>query len=142
MTAVILGRTVNELASAISLRRVLAADAIISGVAAIAMVVGAGPLGNTLGLSTALLRWTGLVLLPWVALLAHLATRERLGRPVILAVVGANLLWAIASILLLMTGWVEPTAVGYAFVIVQALAVALIAELQYVCLRNASPMVA
>jgi hypothetical protein len=45
-------------------------------------------------------------------------------------------LWAAASGLLLASGWVAPTALGYAFVIGQAAVVALLGELQYVGLRR------
>ena len=52
---------------------------------------------------------------------------------------GCNLLWAVDSLLLLVTGWVAPTTLGYAVVVGQALAVAVFAGLQYVGLRRAAP---
>jgi hypothetical protein len=51
-------------------------------------------------------------------------------------VIIANALWAIDSILILLIGWVEPNVLGYAFIIAQALIVAVFAEAQYVGLRK------
>jgi hypothetical protein len=42
-----------------------------------------------------------------------------------------------ASFALLLTGWVAPTTLGIAFVVVQALAVALLAKLEHGALRAA-----
>jgi hypothetical protein len=122
------------------LRRVLLADAIVSGGVGLLLLLGAGPLGDLLGLPPALLRWIGPTLLPWAALLAYLGTRERLAAPLIWAVIGLNLLWVVAGLLLLASGWVAPTTLGSAFVLVQALAVAGFAELQYVGLRRAASL--
>ncbi|MFZ1103800.1 MAG: hypothetical protein WAN86_13325, partial [Hyphomicrobiaceae bacterium] len=78
----------------------------------------------------------GLVLLPYVAFVIYWAMREDVSRPAVWAIVVANGLWAVASALLLVSGWVAPTALGYAFVIGQAAVVALLGELQYVGLRR------
>ena len=76
------------------------------------------------------------MLLPYVAFVIYWATREDASRPAVWAIIVANVLWAAASALLLVSGWVAPTALGYAFVIGQAAVVALLAELQYVGLRG------
>ena len=54
----------------------------------------------------------------------------------------ANAVWSADSLLLLVTGWVQPTAAGTAFVIAQAVAVAVYAELQFVGLRRSDAEVA
>ena len=117
------------------LRRVLLADAAATGATAALMAFAAGPLAAFLGLPADLMRWAGFSLFPWVVLLLWLGTRERVSRPLVLAVVAGNALWAVDSVLLLMTGWVEPTVFGYIFAVAQALVVAAFAELQYVGLR-------
>jgi hypothetical protein len=61
-----------------------------------------------------------------------------LPRVAVRVVIAANALWAIDSILLLFTGWVEPSALGYAFIIAQAAIVALLAEIQHVGLTAAT----
>jgi hypothetical protein len=75
-------------------------------------------------------------LLPIAALIAYLATRERLSRTGVWAVIVLNAIWAADSILLLLSGWVEPTRLGHAFVIAQALVVPIFAELEHFGLRR------
>lgn len=120
------------------LRRALLADGIVSGGAGAVLLLAAEPFGDLFGMPTVLLRWAGVSLFPFAAVLVYLATRPRIPRRYAWGVVGYNLLWAIDSILLLALGWVEPTALGYAFVLVQALAVLGFAELQYFGLRRSA----
>jgi hypothetical protein len=118
------------------LRRALMLDAVASGAAGLLMIAGAGLLEGLLGLPAALLRGAGLVLVPYVAFVIWAGTRETVSRPAVGTIIAANALWAAASALLLVSGWVAPTALGYAFVIGQAVVVALLGELQYVGLRR------
>lgn len=120
------------------LRRVLLADAAASAVTGALMAFGAGQLGGLLGLPGDLLRYAGLALLPFAALVASIATREALPRALVWAVIVANALWVVDSLALLASGWVMPTALGTAFVIAQAAAVAVLAELEYLGLRRAA----
>jgi hypothetical protein len=53
-------------------------------------------------------------------------------------VIIANALWVVDSLWLLVSGWVSPTALGVAFVLAQAAAVAVLTELEYIALRRAS----
>ena len=114
----------------------LGADAVASGATGALMLFGAGPLAGLLGLPEPLLRAAGLALLPFAAFVGWLATRERPSRPLVWAVVVVNLLWVVDSAALLLSGWVAPTALGYAFVIAQAVAVAVLAELQVIAQRR------
>jgi hypothetical protein len=118
------------------LRRVLAADAAISGTTAVVMIAAATTLADLLGLPASLLRGAGLSLIPFVALLVYLLRRERIPAAAVWFVVACNALWAIDSLALLMTNWVGPTLIGQAFVIMQALIVAAFAEAQYVGLKR------
>jgi hypothetical protein len=122
------------------LHRVLILDAAASGATGLLMIAAAGLLEGLLGLPTALLRGAGFVLVPYVAFVAYWATRETISRPAVWTIIAANAAWAIASALLLVSGLVAPTALGYAFVIGQAVVVALLGELQYMGLRR--PMAA
>jgi hypothetical protein len=56
--------------------------------------------------------------------------------PLVWAVILCNAVWVADSLLLLMSGWVQPTALGTAFVLAQALLVGLFAELQALGLRR------
>jgi hypothetical protein len=53
-------------------------------------------------------------------------------------VIAGNALWMLGSLVLLVDGPVAPNLLGEAFVAVQALAVGLFAELQYIGLRRSS----
>jgi len=124
------------------LRRALLADALISGATGLLMLIGANVLASILGLPEALLRYAGLVLLPYGSLVAYVATREQLRRWAVWAVIIANAIWAVDSIILLLSGWLTPNALGYAFIIFQALVVAAFAEIQYIGLRRSMTTVA
>ncbi|BCD85438.1 hypothetical protein PSm6_18450 [Pseudomonas solani] len=122
------------------LRRVLQLDALVSGAAGLLMTLGAGPLSSLLALPAALLTGAGLSMLPWCAVLLWLARRDTLDRRAVWAVIAVNAVWVVDSLLLLVSGWVQPTLLGQAFVIAQALAVVLFAELQFFGLkRSAEP---
>ena len=120
------------------LRKALTADAVVTGLAGLLMVLAAIPLSTRYGLPVGLLRWAGIICLPFAAFDAWLATRMRLQRPAVFFVVACNALWALDSILLLLTGWVEPTVLGTAFVVAQAVVTAIFAELEFIGLRRST----
>jgi len=120
------------------LRNIFAADAAVSGAAAILMVVGAPYLSPLLGLPSGLLFWAGIVLVPFVALLISILRRQSVPRLILIDIIGINALWVVASFGLLFSGLVTPNVLGIAFVAAQALTVALLAELQFVGMRRAA----
>jgi hypothetical protein len=120
------------------LRNALLVDAVFSGAGALLMAGGASLLAPLLGLPQPLLFWAGVALVPWTILVASLSRRPTISRLLLIDVIGINVLWAAASIGLLLTGLVSPTALGYAFVIAQAVAVGLFAELQFIGMRRAA----
>ena len=105
------------------LRRVLLLDASASGTMGLIVLLASPSLERLLGLPASLLRGVGLVLIPFAAFLVWLAPRAGALRVVVRSVIAANLLWVVASLLLLIVGWVEPTPFGTAFVTIQAAAV-------------------
>ena len=80
------------------LSRALLADAIFSGVAAVALTLGAGVLAPFLNLPEALLRETGLFLIAYTALVGWLATRSTVARALVLLVIVGNAAWTLGSI--------------------------------------------
>jgi len=124
------------------LRRALLADAAVSGAAGVLMAAGAGALQEMLGVPAQMLRVAGLILIPYALELILMSRRYSLPTPAVWAVIATNIAWALASVLILVTGTVHPTALGYAFILGQALAVAAFAEVQYVGLRKATRVVA
>jgi CHASE2 domain-containing sensor protein len=118
------------------LRRLLLADAAISGAAGVLMVAAAVPFGARLELPPALLRYAGLALLPFAGFVLHLARRERSMRAGAAIVIALNAAWVAASVLVLLTGWIAPNAAGVTVVLIQAVAVGVLAAAQYVELRR------
>ena len=118
------------------LRNVLVADGVVTGATAILMAAAAGPLDDILGLPATLLRVVGLALIPFAALVLGLGVRGTMSKPLVRLLIAANLLWVVGSIVLLLGGWVDPTGIGIAFILIQAAAVAAFAALQYLGLRR------
>jgi hypothetical protein len=123
------------------LRRALQADAVVSGAMAALLTTAAGVLAPELDLPEVLLRDTGLFLIVYAALVGWLSSRAAMPKPLVWAVIAGNALWTIASVMLLVDGPVAPNLLGEAFVAVQAIAVGVFAELQYVGLRRSDAAV-
>lgn len=120
------------------LRRVLVLDAVATGGTALLAVALAGPLAGWLGLPVGLLRGAGLILVPFVVLVAWAASRAQPPAGVVWAIIAMNGAWVIASVGLLLSGLVQPTGWGYAFVIAQAVIVGAFAELQIIGVRKSA----
>lgn len=118
------------------LRFALTADAAVSGATGVLMVFLSGLLDGLLQVPPSLLFYAGLVLIPYAAFIAVIARRESLSRGIVTIVIAGNVLWATACVLVMLSGWVAPNWLGYAFIAVQAIAVVAFAELQYVGLRK------
>ena len=123
------------------LRYALIADAVASGATGLMMIAGADLLTGLLGLPVPLMRESGLLLVPYVALVAFVGTRETIPFSAVKVIIALNALWVLGSVALLVGGFVAPTLLGYAFVIVQAVAVGVLAELQIIGLRRADTAV-
>ena len=118
------------------LRRAVQGDAIITGAMAVLLVAAAGFLSPLLNLPEAFLREVGIFLVVFAALVGYLGTRELMPKVAVWTLIAANAIWAMDSILLLFTGWVQPNMLGIAFVVMQAVSVGVLAELQYIGLRK------
>lgn len=118
------------------LRFALLLDAAASAATGLLMVGGHAVLSPWLGLPVALLLGAGLVSLPYALGLFVLARREHIPAFLAWAVVGFNALWAVESVGVLVLGWVQPNSWGLAFVLAQAAAVVVFAELQWWGLRR------
>lgn len=122
------------------LRNVLYADIVFSTGGAVLMAAGAPWLSSLLGLPSALLAGAGLLLVPWVVALAFVVRRSTVAKIVLIDLAGINLLWCAACFGLLASGELAPNELGVAFVVAQALAVALLGVLQLLGLRDAAAM--
>jgi hypothetical protein len=114
------------------LRRTLAVDAATCAAMGALLAGFQAPLAGLLGLPAGLLFYAGIALFPCAALM--LAAMK--SRTLAWLVVAGNAAWIVGSVAVLLLA--SPTALGYAFVIAQAVAVAVLAELEYVGLARAA----
>lgn len=114
--------------------RTLLADAVISGAAGVLMVFGAGLLAPLTNLPQPLLQIAGITLFPWFLALLWMSRAESVPRDGVRFVVAINLIWVAGSIAALLL--TNPSVFGYAFVIAQAVAVGVFAELQIIALKR------
>jgi hypothetical protein len=128
--------------ASLSLRQILALDAVSSGAMGLLLVAAAGLLEPFLGISAGFQQAAGAILIPYAAFVAWLASRSEPSRALTWLIVGINAVWVIESLLALAAGVISPTALGIAFVIAQAIVVGVLAELQIMSLRRGRPATA
>jgi hypothetical protein len=124
--------------SSLFLKRVLLADAVVSGGTGLLMFLGAGWLGGLLSLPEPLSRWAGLALLPYAVFVTVVSLPTPPTRASVWVVIAVNSAWVLSSLFLLFDG-ARPNALGYAFVIAQATVFGLFAELQFLGLKRLEP---
>ena len=118
------------------LRLVLKLDAVSSGALGVLSLAAAPALDDLLGTPVTLLVPVGLFLIAWAAALWVIASRPRIGRTAVWAVILLNLVYVVDSAVVVAAGWFSLTAVGTAFVSAQAAAVVLFAAAQFYALRK------
>ena len=133
-----LGRSVGEERGRL-LRPALKLDAVASGALGV-LSLAAGPLLEDLLGTPRTLRWPiGLFLIGYAAAVWAVGSRPRVSRPAVRTVIAINLLWVVASVAAVAGGRLLLTGLGIAFVLAQAVAVAMFADLQFLGLRRARP---
>lgn len=119
------------------LRRVLLLDAATCVATGLAMAAGAGTISQLTQLPAVLLSVAGASLFPIALFMALVATRRPVPPAGVWLVILGNAGWVIGSLALL-TGVVSFNALGAAFVLTQALAVAGLAVLETIGVRRLS----
>lgn len=120
------------------LRRVLWLDAATGAATGALQLLATGFLASLLGLPDTLLVASGWLIFAYVAAISFIATRQFVPAALVWVLIGANLLWAVGCLALLMGDFVTPTLLGKVFIAVQAVTVGLLAEMQWVGLRKAA----
>jgi hypothetical protein len=136
MAAVDVGRAAARTDGGRLLRLALKLDAAAAGALGALLAIGGAELDGPLGAPTTFLVPTGLFLVAYAMCLWFVATRPSVSRPAVWTVIGLNLLWVADSVVLVAAGWFALTALGTGFVLVQAAAVALVADLEFMGLRR------
>jgi hypothetical protein len=119
------------------LKKAIAADALVSGAAGVAMMVGSTFLPGLLGLPAELLFWAGLALVPFVIELVLILRMKQVPPAFIAALIAINIAWVVASLFVAFGPAFAPTLFGKLFVVAQAAVVAVFAELQIIGLKRA-----
>ena len=127
--------TITHPAPSLTLRFALKLDAVVTGANGAAYLAAAGPLEDLLGLDAALLRGAGAFLLVFAGAVWLTATRVDIPRAAVVAIVVANAVWAIDSLVAAAAQWGSPTTAGTIWIVLQAVTVAGFAALQ-VASRN------
>jgi hypothetical protein len=118
------------------LRNVLFVDAATCVATGVLMCFGASVVSGVTRLPEALLFGAGLSLFPIAAFIVLVAASRRPITAGVWVVILGNVGWVIASLWLLVAGGLAPNALGAAFVVVQAIAVAVLAELEILGLKR------
>ncbi|HEX5739284.1 MAG TPA: hypothetical protein VFY22_12295 [Hydrogenophaga sp.] len=124
------------LTSPAGLRRVLWFDAISGVGTGMLQWAGSGPLSRLLGLPEPLLQVSGIGIFAFVALAAWLAMQRTPPRAGLAVIVVGNFAWSIGCLWLSWGGAPGATALGVAYLMVQVVVVAVLAELQWMALRQ------
>jgi hypothetical protein len=119
------------------LRSVLWADAASGAATAVLQLAATDVLAQSLALPRGLLLASGAVLWLFVALAASLASRPLVPAGPLKVLVIGNWLWVAGCLGLLLSG-VAGSTLGQAYLVMQAVAVAVLAELQWMGLKGAA----
>ena len=117
------------------LRTVLWADCASCTATAGLQLMAPAQLAQVLGLPAALLLESGFALVGVMAFVAWIASRAETPRSLAWVLVAGNFAWA-AGCLVLATRGVATSGLGLAYLVVQALAVGVLAELEWIGLRR------
>ena len=124
--------------SSFPLRKILLLDAATCVAMGLLLLAVAAELAAMLGLPAQFLWWAGAALLPCAALMGFTSRAGAQIQPpagLVWVVILGNLAWVLAS-LLTVAVWFTPTALGTAFVLAQAIAVVVLAAMEYRALRG------
>jgi hypothetical protein len=119
------------------LRFALRLDAAITAANGLAYLALFWLLDGWLGVPGGFLAAVGAFLVGFAAFVGRLSAQSTPHRGAVIAVIAANVLWALDSALLLAADWFSPSTAGQVVIALQAAGVAGLAGLQYLGLRRA-----
>jgi hypothetical protein len=118
------------------LRTILTLDVVTCVATGTLMAVGAARLSSLTLIPANVLWIAGMSLFPIAVFIAVVAARLPRSLTGVWLVIGSNAGWVIGSLALLVDGGFSPNVLGAAFIVVQAVAVAILAELEFMGLRQ------
>lgn len=117
------------------LRFVLRLDAASCALTALAHLLAAPILSERLGMAHGLLVASGLLLVGVIAFAGYLASCDPIPAPLVRLLIAGNWAWVAGCLILVFTG-AASTTLGQAYLVLQAVAVAVVAELEWLGLRR------
>ncbi len=120
----------------ISLQTILRLDAGTCAAMGGLLTLMSGPVAGLTQINAGLLFWAGLLLFPVAAFLAASAHMRPTPDPAVQVAVAGNVLWVVASLALPASGVIAPNGLGWAFLMLQAAAVAVFAWLEWHSVRR------
>ncbi|MGW4840546.1 hypothetical protein [Streptomyces globisporus] len=117
-------------------RLALKLDAVATGLNGIAYLALATVLDSFFGVPTAVQYPVGAFLLLYAVGVLVTGTRKEISRTGLMAVIVANLLWVVLSLVVVVSGVLSPTGVGAVWIVLQSLTVGGFAMLQYIGLKR------
>lgn len=118
------------------LRLALRLDAVATLGSGALLALGGGLLADLTGIPAAVSRGVGAFLVVYAVAVGVLSFRPTINRAAAWTVVAVNTVWVIDSVVALVAGFWQPTAMGVGLIVFMAAAVAVFAELQYLGLRR------
>jgi hypothetical protein len=116
-------------------RLALKLDGVVTGLNGLGYLALATVLDSLLGIGTSVQYPIGAFLVVYAVAVLAAGTRRSISKKALGAVLVANLLWAVVSIVTLLSG-LSPTLAGEVWIVLQALVVGLFAGLQYIGLKR------
>lgn len=114
-----------------SLRTILVFDAATCAIMGGLLVLASGPIAGLTGITGQLLFTAGLLLLPIAMFMAAFARAAPVPAWAVQVIVVGNVFWVLGSVILPVTGLIAPNGLGWSFLLMQALAVAVFAGLEW-----------
>jgi hypothetical protein len=118
-----------------NIKLALKLDAVVTGANGIAYLALAGPLHDLLGTQASTLRLLGAFLALFAVAVAAVARAAEPERAAVTAVVAANVIWVIDSLVVVAAGWLDLETAGAVWAVMQAATVGGFAALQATGLR-------
>ncbi|MFE6915421.1 hypothetical protein [Streptomyces rubiginosohelvolus] len=117
-------------------RLALKLDAVATGLNGIAYLALATVLDSFFGVPTAVQYPVGAFLLLYAVGVLAIGTRKEISRTGLMAVIVANMLWVVLSLVVVVSGALSPTGVGAVWIVLQSLTVGGFAVLQCIGLKR------
>ena len=113
------------------LRRVLATDALLGLAVGVSHLLAAEAMAERFGMPAPWLRWGALIVLAAAAMAGWLATRSRPAAGAVRLLAAGNFGWVVASLWVVWGAGLSLTTLGMGWVLLQAVTVFVLAELEW-----------